>query len=137
MLNKGKDLINSHASRITAKSYMGIGLIETFFHIEKNAAHLDDSFLDFIMELFQYSETLTSLGWRTSVLSLLMQVIKLPKFKKKFGNQYLRIYYAMLMTLVHVNPKQKIISRYELSGLCKMILGSKISPWKAIAVRIV
>ena len=137
MLNKGKDLINSHASRITAKSYMGIGLIETFFHIEKNAAHLDDSFLDFIMELFQYSETLTSLGWRTSVLSLLMQVIKLPKFKKKFGNQYLRIYYAMLMTLVHVNPKQKIISRYELSGLCKMILGSKISPWKAIAVTIV
>ena len=76
MLNKGKDLINSHASRITAKSYMGIGLIETFFHIEKNAAHLDDSFLDFIMELFQYSETLTSLGWRTSVLSLLMVLIE-------------------------------------------------------------
>ena len=66
ILKEGQELIDSHASRITAKAHVGIGLIDGFFNVQTNAKHLDTSFLDKVFAWLQYSETLFSTSWNSA-----------------------------------------------------------------------
>ena len=137
ILKEGQELIASHASRITAKAHVGIGLIDEFFNVETNAKHLDTSFLDKVFAWLQYSETLFSTSWNSCVLSILRKLIVKPKFKKNITSQHLKKFYGLVTNLVHSKTKLSHISRYEPSVRTKTILSSRTSPWKNIAIFIV
>ena len=137
ILAQGQDLIASHASRITAKAHIGIGLIELFFNVDTNAKYLDTNFLDKIFAWLQYSETLFSTSWNACVLSILRKLIVKPKFRKNITSQHLKTFYGLVTNFVHSKSKLGHVSRYELSARAKTILSSRTSPWKNIAIFIV
>ena len=134
ILKEGQELIASHASRITAKAHVGIGLIAGFFNVQTNAKHLDTSFLDKVFAWLQYSETMFSASWNSCVLSILRKLIVKPKFKKNITNQHLKRFYGLVTNLVHSKSKRAHVSRYEPSLRTKTILSSRTSPWKNIAI---